>query len=275
MKYVNMTEALRQVREKAPNTADAMARHKAGNAGFTDKAHLKAKGLIPRSDGTKKVSPKYEETCPKCEGEECQCPQTETLKVTNADKMINSTAYQNYKSGDEHYHPAEDLEEQKKQLEEEIAFLSEMRDTMIQEKIQQGFAVRFFDPSNGKRFAAAYPNKKDAQDKAAQLKKDGLKDISITQHTLNFKEESIQEARYEIEGTTGYKGISGEDNFHMVINANSEKDAEDKAYDELEKARNKRKIGPGGGGRLEDTEIGSIQKTNDKLSAPETFRGGN
>ena len=25
MKYVNMTEALRQVREKAPNTADAMA----------------------------------------------------------------------------------------------------------------------------------------------------------------------------------------------------------------------------------------------------------
>ena len=44
-----------------PNTADAMKRHKAGKAGFTDKAHLKAKGLIPRSDGTKKVSPKYED----------------------------------------------------------------------------------------------------------------------------------------------------------------------------------------------------------------------
>ena len=43
MKYVNMTEALKQVREKAPDTADAMKRHKAGNAGFTDKAHLKAK----------------------------------------------------------------------------------------------------------------------------------------------------------------------------------------------------------------------------------------
>ena len=251
MKYVDMREALRQVREKAPNTADAMARHKAGNAGFTDKAHLKAKGLIPRADGTKKVSEqievrfqlpknnhrrntfktqsdadKYvdaikkkggvvdkvqpssmskniddlgqalrilnmsEETCPKCEGEACQCPQSETLEVTNADKMINSTAYQNYKSGDEHYHPAEDLEEQKRQLEEEIEILSDLKNTMIQEKIQQGFAVRFFDPSNGKRFAAAYPNKKDAQDKAAQLKKDGLKDISITQHTLNFKEEN-------------------------------------------------------------------------------------
>ena len=47
--------------EKAPNTADAMKRYKAGKAGFTDKAHLKAKGLIPRADGTKKKSPKYEE----------------------------------------------------------------------------------------------------------------------------------------------------------------------------------------------------------------------
>jgi len=44
-----------------PNTADAMKRHKAGKAGFTDKAHLKAKGLIHRADGTKKVSPKYED----------------------------------------------------------------------------------------------------------------------------------------------------------------------------------------------------------------------
>jgi hypothetical protein len=28
-----------------------MKRYKAGKAGFTDIAHLKAKGLIPRSDG--------------------------------------------------------------------------------------------------------------------------------------------------------------------------------------------------------------------------------
>ena len=45
--------------EKAPNTADAMKRFKAGKAGFTDKAHLKAKGLIPRSDGEKRKSEKY------------------------------------------------------------------------------------------------------------------------------------------------------------------------------------------------------------------------
>ena len=44
-----------------PNTSDAMKRHKAGKAGFTDKAHLKAKGLIPRADGTKRKSPKYED----------------------------------------------------------------------------------------------------------------------------------------------------------------------------------------------------------------------
>ena len=47
------------LKEKAPNTADAMRRYKAGKAGFTDKAHLKAKGLIPRSDGTKRKSDKY------------------------------------------------------------------------------------------------------------------------------------------------------------------------------------------------------------------------
>ena len=44
-----------------PNTADAMKRYKSGNAGFTDKAHLKAKGLIPRADGTKRKSAKYED----------------------------------------------------------------------------------------------------------------------------------------------------------------------------------------------------------------------
>ena len=50
-----------EIGEKAPDTSDALKRHKAGKAGFTDIAHLKAKGLIKRSDGTKKKSPKYEE----------------------------------------------------------------------------------------------------------------------------------------------------------------------------------------------------------------------
>ena len=45
--------------ESPPDTADAMKRYKAGKAGFTDKAHLKAKGLIARSDGEKRKSDKY------------------------------------------------------------------------------------------------------------------------------------------------------------------------------------------------------------------------
>ena len=50
-----------ELEEKAPDTEDAMKRHKAGKAGFGDITHLKAKGLIPRADGTKKKSPKYED----------------------------------------------------------------------------------------------------------------------------------------------------------------------------------------------------------------------
>ena len=52
-------KTFKQFVEKAPNTSDAMKRYKAGKAGFTDKAQLKAKGLIPRADGTKRKSDKY------------------------------------------------------------------------------------------------------------------------------------------------------------------------------------------------------------------------
>ena len=45
--------------ESPPTTAAAMKRHKAGTAGFGDTTHLKAKGLIKRSDGTKRKSDKY------------------------------------------------------------------------------------------------------------------------------------------------------------------------------------------------------------------------
>ena len=54
-----MMKTFKQFIENAPNTADAMKRYKAGKAGFTDVAHLKAKGLIARSDGKKKKSDKY------------------------------------------------------------------------------------------------------------------------------------------------------------------------------------------------------------------------
>ena len=110
------------------------------------------------------------------------------LEISNADKRINSPAYQNYKAGDtEHYIAADDLEEQKRQLEEEIKCLSEEMDSMIQEKRQEGFAVRY--SLDGKRLVQAYKTEKDAEHRAEILKSmGGVKDVSITKHTLNFKE---------------------------------------------------------------------------------------
>ena len=89
------------------------------------------------------------------------------------------------------------------------------------------------------------------------------------------EEVSMNEQRFEIEGTLSYKGIGSYDNFHMVIDAVNKDKAEDKCYDELDKARARKKIGPGGGGRVEDIEIRDINTTNDKLQAPTTYKGRN
>ena len=113
----------------------------------------------------------------------------EKLVVTKTDKKINSPAYQNYKAGDDRYTPAKDLEEQKRQLEEEIKCLSEEMDSMIQEKRQEGFAVRY--SLDGQRKVQAYKTEKDAEHRAKILKSmGGVKDVSITKHTLNFKGEN-------------------------------------------------------------------------------------
>ena len=66
--------------------------------------------------------------------------------------------------------------------------LARMRKEELEEKFASGFAVRYLDPKNGKRFVVPFKTKKDADDKAAQLKKDGAKNVSITTHNLNFKE---------------------------------------------------------------------------------------
>ena len=52
-------KSFKQFSENPPNTADAMKRYKSGKAGCTDIAHLKAKGLIKRKDGSKRKSDKY------------------------------------------------------------------------------------------------------------------------------------------------------------------------------------------------------------------------
>jgi predicted transcriptional regulator len=98
--------------------------------------------------------------------------------------------------------------------------------------------------------------------------------IPVTESTYEDKED-LQEARWQIEGRLSYRGINSEDSFYMVIDAPNESAAEDKVYKELDKARDRRKIGPGGGGSVEDVEIEGIERTTDKLSPPETFRGMN
>src|SRR6056300_31575 len=89
-------------------------------------------------------------------------------------------------------------------------------------------------------------------------------------HSSDEKKKEMKEARWEIEGRVSYKGISSEDSFHMVIDAPSKDAAERKAYNELDKAREKRKIGPGGGGSIDDADIESIEKTTDRIQAPTT-----
>ena len=85
-------------------------------------------------------------------------------------------------------------------------------------------------------------------------------------------EENLKEARWQIEGQLSYRGIGSSDAFHMVIDAPNEKAAEEKAYKELDKARDRKKIGPGGGGRIEDVDIDDIERTSDRLQAPTTYR---
>jgi len=84
-----MKKKTKEMQEQAPDTSDAMKRYKAGKAGFTDIAHLKAKGLIKRADGEKRKSPKYEDAC--CE--ECE---TESLIIKENIYRVGSEAYFQY-----------------------------------------------------------------------------------------------------------------------------------------------------------------------------------
>jgi hypothetical protein len=126
-----------------------------------------------------------------------------------------------------------------------------------------------------KNMKAMYGESRENAKRYLDTKPGSIEEAVLISRGLIEKKKALTEARYEIEGKLGYKGIGGQDAFHMIINANSESDAEDKCYDELRKARQRRKIGPGGGGSVEDEEIETIEKTNKSLSAPETYRPGN
>ena len=122
---------------------------------------------------------------------------------------------------------------------------------------------------------AMYGESRENAKRYLDTKPGSIEEAVLISRGLVEKKKALTEARWQIEGQTSYKGIGNEDGFEMVINANSEKDAEDKAEDELTKARQRRKIGPGGGGNIDYIEVEMVDKTNKPLSAPETYRPGN
>ncbi len=77
------------------------------------------------------------------------------------------------------------------------------RATWLQENLNEfalSHTVRYRDPLNKKRFAIPYKDAKKAQDKMAQLKRDGVKEIEITKDILRgkFKEDLDENLRYSV-----------------------------------------------------------------------------
>ena len=147
-------------------------------------------------------------------------------------------------------------------------------------EVKEAFSVQVTKMDGGKFIHGTYKSKAEAEKwikwyKTGDLRK--TKKIEIVKEEYQNEDDinwagKLEEARYRVSGTMGYKGIGGTDGFEMVINANSERDAENKAERELDKARSKRQIGPGGGGSIEDLEVEGAEKTNDPLESPSHFR---
>ena len=79
-------------------------------------------------------------------------------------------------------------------------------------------------------------------------------------------EKAMKEARFEVEGRVDYKGVSGGDDFSIVVDASNEKAAEKKVEDMLFKHRDQRKIGPRGGRGVDDYEIESVERTSKSVT---------
>ena len=112
--------------------------------------------------------------------------------------------------------------------------------------------------------------KEDLNSKDASVVKDvvGALKKATKAHAGQAKdlEKAMKEARFEVEGRVDYKGVSGDDNFTIVIDAKNEKDAEDKVSDMLFKHRDQRKIGPRGGRGVDDYEIESVTRTSKSVT---------
>tara|TARA_B100000945_G_C20292410_1_gene553948 strand:+ start:313 stop:615 length:303 start_codon:yes stop_codon:yes gene_type:complete len=94
--------------------------------------------------------------------------------------------------------------------------------------------------------------------------------------TMSDLLQQVNEQKYEVECDVGYRNIGSRDSIIVVVNARNEEDAEDKAFDMIDKLRDRRKIGPGGGGSVdgEDFEVLGVEKTNQRVGLKYKGRAG-
>ena len=87
----------------------------------------------------------------------------------------------------------------------------------VNEKMMKGFVVRYTD-KNGERLAVPYKTRDRAKEEVKALKKLGAKDIEITTHNLNFKEDKDMEEKFKPEGGELFVVTAGPgDNAQKVI----------------------------------------------------------
>jgi len=121
-----------------------------------------------------------------------KAPEQEKMVITNADKLVNNKAYQNYKSGDDRYTPAKDLEEQRKMLEEQLKTAEkELEELYIAE--DKAFVVRFKRIKDKERMVVVFRNQKDADMYADNVKKQGGQVFSNKLEKIPYKVVSKKE----------------------------------------------------------------------------------
>ena len=121
-----------------------------------------------------------------------KAPEQEKMVITNADKLVNNKAYQNYKSGDDRYTPAKDLEEQRKMLEEQLKTAEkELEELYIAE--DKAFVVRFKRIKDKERMVVVFKNQKDADMYADNVKKQGGQVFSNKLEKIPYKVVSKKE----------------------------------------------------------------------------------
>jgi hypothetical protein len=91
-------------------------------------------------------------------------------------------------------------------------------------------------------------------------------EVSSEMQAKKLAYDNMNEARFEVEGRVDYKGVSGGDDFSIVVDASNEKAAEDKVSDMLFKHRDQKKIGPRGGRGVDDYEIESVTRTSKSVT---------